>query len=280
MGSISQSTRAELHFLDPAVHATPEAEKLYFVSGRPTPGKPQTNQVFIPRTVEIHNARFDRDSFNLKEHSFEWAYVPINNHDLSTATGREEYLRYTEDFLKKHLGASRVHAYDHVLREQRDPGMPRTDGFEKSKRTVLTTHCDISQTCAQNRVKEYFPDPEEENLYQGRWQIVNVWRPLVDVVESHPLAVCDAKTVCREDLTPSDMIYPTHTTEIYHLFHNPGQKWYYLDAQTKDEVLLLKNFDSDLSTACAHTAFVDPATPPTAKGRKSVEVRCWVFYAD
>lgn len=57
---------------------------------------------------------------------------------------------------------------------------------------------------------------------------------------------------------------------------------------TPDEVMFIKCFDSrsegrpngreGLAALTPHTAFVDPATPPDAKGRQSIEVRCLVFY--
>lgn len=75
----------------------------------------------------------------------------------------------------------------------------------------------------------------------------SVWRPLVDVVESYPISVCDSRSLRREDLVACDMIYPHITTEIYHILHNKNQQWYYLPAQQRDEVLLMKTFDSDLS---------------------------------
>ncbi|KAI0400423.1 hypothetical protein F4802DRAFT_585071 [Xylaria palmicola] len=65
-------------------------------------------------------------------------------------------------------------------------------------------------------------------------------------------------------------------------------RFYYVKDMTPDEVLLLKCYDSwgegepagrsGLAVRTPHTAFEDPATPPDAKPRESIEVRALVFY--
>ena len=51
-----------------------------------------------------------------------------------------------------------------------------------------------------------------------------------------------------------------------------------------DEALLLKCFDSRDDGAVArfapHTAFLDPAAPPDAPPRESIELRAYVFFSD
>ena len=62
------------------------------------------------------------------------------------------------------------------------------------------------------------------------------------MVENQPLAVCDSTSLQEEDLIACDMIYPHVTTEIFHVLHNPDQKWYYLREQRGEEILLMRNF--------------------------------------
>lgn len=57
---------------------------------------------------------------------------------------------------------------------------------------------------------------------------------------------------------------------------------------TPDEAMFIKCFDSasqgqpggqhGIAALTPHTAFIDPDTPSTAKGRQSIEVRCLIFY--
>ncbi|HYL60481.1 MAG TPA: CmcJ/NvfI family oxidoreductase, partial [Candidatus Acidoferrales bacterium] len=62
---------------------------------------------------------------------------------------------------------------------------------------------------------------------------------------------------------------------------NPNHRWYYIPHQRKEEVLLLKCYDSDgrHSRFTAHSAFEDPSSPPNAAPRESIEVRTLVFFA-
>ena len=73
-------------------------------------------------------------------------------------------------------------------------------------------------------------------------ELDSAWRPLVDVVKSQPLAVCHSASLREKDLIACDMIYPHVTTEIFHVLHNPNQKWYFLREQKQDEVLLMRNY--------------------------------------
>ena len=74
----------------------------------------------------------------------------------------------------------------------------------------------------------------------------SAWRPLVDRVESPPLAVCDSCSLDATDLIACDVIYiyAQTTTEIYHPLPSPEQKWYYMRDQTRAEVLLMRNYCS------------------------------------
>ena len=159
----------------------------------------------------------------------------------------------------------------------------------------------LSRTEIQQASRWSMADYQVRSLLSIRAQshIYSIWRPLVDVVNTHPLAVCDSRTLSKEDLVACDMMYPDITTEIYHVLYNPEQRWFYLPAQRNDEALLMKNFDSDLSICefdphkcqsgtntysiqlgCAHTAIDDPSSSSGATKRRSIEVRCWVFYAE
>ena len=153
---------------------------------------------------------------------------------------------------------------------------------------------------------------EADKLLQGRYQIINVWRPIGHAAEDYPLAVIDWRTTSPEDFVPVDLLYPARKDgddddrgkavlatgdprstegyeakgETYAVRHAPGHKFWYAQGMTPDEVLLLKCFDSRSKTVTGkgevahgtpHTAFIDPNTPEGAKGRESIEVRCLVF---
>ncbi len=131
----------------------------------------------------------------------------------------------------------------------------------------------------------------------GRFAIINVWRNIAEEpVATNPLALCDSQTVLPEDLVVFEIHYPDRIGENYFAKYSPRHTMYYYPAMTRDEVVLIKQWDSagsfvrsngdvgdmhDPGAPCSfsfHSAFVDPDTPEDAPDRWSIEVRCMVIY--
>ncbi len=73
----------------------------------------------------------------------------------------------------------------------------------------------------------------------------SIWRPLIEgPLLDCPLAVCDSRTVDDDDLVATDLIYPRYEGEHYRVKYNKNHNWYYWSGQTKDEVILILNYDS------------------------------------
>jgi hypothetical protein len=149
-----------------------------------------------------------------------------------------------------------------------------------------SVHIDQSYSYAPECVSHNLPD-EAKQLLQGRFQIINVWRP-VKTVFKDPFAVCDARSVKEEELVPIKLIYPHHATETYalrpskHQESGGGHKWYYMSKQEPDEVLIFKCFDSKTdgrARRVPHSAFIDEEYQGES-ARQSIEVRALVFYED
>src|SRR3546814_2684814 len=47
-----------------------------------------------------------------------------------------------------------------------------------------------------------------------------------------------------QDLVATDQLFPNRVGEIYHLAYHPAQRWYYAPAMARDEVVLIKGWDS------------------------------------
>jgi hypothetical protein len=73
----------------------------------------------------------------------------------------------------------------------------------------------------------------------------SVWRPLIDSVEDWPLAVCDGQTVNWSDLVETDHVRRQYSGSTLYLMRNSEQRFYYMSKQSKQEVLIFKNFDSE-----------------------------------
>lgn len=49
----------------------------------------------------------------------------------------------------------------------------------------------------------------------------------------------------KSDLVLNDLVRRNYIGESYFIRQNPNHKWYYLNNQTRDEVAILKIYDSD-----------------------------------
>lgn len=130
---------------------------------------------------------------------------------------------------------------------------------------------------------------------------ISVWRPLEHPVRDCPLALCDNSSIGPRDLIAADHYRETFAGEALYMVHNPEHRWYYLNEQTKDEVLVFKIHDSgdvpakcELSSStptpqeeltnvvgvgCPHTSFRTDVVDENMKPRESIEVRFLVFSA-
>jgi hypothetical protein len=80
---------------------------------------------------------------------------------------------------------------------------------------------------------------------------------------------------------PTDLIYADRAGEFYNLTLSPKHRWFYFPRMRRDEALVFKCFDSSDSTRAncvPHSAFHDPAAPPNAAPRESIEARTVAFY--
>jgi hypothetical protein len=130
-------------------------------------------------------------------------------------------------------------------------------------------------------VRDHLPAAEVEELLKRRFAEINVWRPIRGPVESEPLAICDARSIDPQDVVASDLVYRDKIGETYSFRYNPNHRWSYFPRQEKNEVILLKCYDSKEDGGArftAHTAFQDPNTAPDAAPRESIEVRALVFW--
>jgi hypothetical protein len=131
-------------------------------------------------------------------------------------------------------------------------------------------------------LREKFPE-EAEEIMKGRWQALNLWRPIKTVLRD-PLAISDATSVPMSDQYTFTSSAQPGKLPVRILFTRAGEhsmhRWYYLKEQRPDELLIFKTFDSDENARTrmvTHTSFVDPKAEhmPT---RESIEIRCIAVY--
>jgi hypothetical protein len=118
----------------------------------------------------------------------------------------------------------------------------------------------------------------------SRWAFYNIWRATTPPPQDFPLAVCDARTLARDDEVTVKAVTKElsgliiHDTTSYR--YNPAHRWYYFSNMTPDEVIVFKTHDTDSARAhrVAHTAFTDPTCPEGVTTRASVEMRALALW--
>jgi hypothetical protein len=242
----------------------------------PPPGQPVRSHQYENRRVFIQDGRSVADAFSIDREGF--ALVP---HATKVADLYDEvelknsYYPETEALLKAETGAAKVLIFDHTIRTSHQ--QPRGVGLPRE--AVLRVHNDYTLKSGPQRVRDLLPEEAEARL-KKRFAIVNVWRPIVGPLQQFPLALGDAASLAGDDIIATDLIYPDRVGEIYSIAHNPAQRWFYFPEMSRDEVVLIKTYDSDPARArfSAHSAFVDPNFPDPKILRESIEIRALVFW--
>lgn len=206
------------------------------------------------------------------------------------ASALQLYLEETEALLKSVTGAHSVHFFDATLREE-STETPRAPGFQGAHRRA---HVDQNPSSARARLAKHVGERTFD-----RFQIVNVWRPILRPISNYPLALCDYRSLDLEtDLVPTRLIFPDGLTdqENYSLRFNPNHEWNYWSNLCPSEVLLFKCYDSasdglarlegrewpsrsaSVAGLSPHSAFFNTDAPTEGILRISLELRTLLFY--
>ncbi|KAL2142847.1 hypothetical protein VTI28DRAFT_678 [Corynascus sepedonium] len=242
------------------------------------PGFQMHNLMSKSYRVSITNISGHEARFSLPVSGFEFAKCPITVNDWTDKNVSFEYLPRLAKWLKQRFGCRDVFCYAYNFRHH---GSSRKSDGQKYefKPPFLRAHCDATEATCQARLQLYFPDSYQA-LMRDRVRFINVWRPISPApVEDCPLALCDFRTVNREDLVPMDIVYPHFVDEAYEVKHNPSHRWFYKKGMTQEDVIVFKLFDSlgSEATVCPHSAFVDPSAPSNTPRRASIEVKAIVL---
>ncbi len=236
--------------------------------------EPEAHTVPISDMREIaETLSVDRQGFELLRHT-----TAVENLYDDDAV-KQIYYPETEALLRRRFGADQVVIFDATRRSDNGTGARNPDG-QRGPATQL--HVDYTAKSGPQRAKDILGEAEADRLAASGARIiqVNVWRPIRGPVERSPLALADASTVAPEDLIATDQIFPDRIGEIYNLAHAPSQRWYHASRMTKDEVLLIKGWDSlddGRARFTPHAAFNSPETREDAPARESIEVRTFVI---
>jgi len=253
-------------------------QRPYSYTYRPPDGLEAQRGRYAKFTVPIHDGRAILKQISLDREGVILTHQESRVENFYDADEvRRVYYPEVERLVKAATGAIKVHVFDHNVRNR-----AMSEAGEKGiQGPVKVAHNDYTVKSGPQRVRDLLPD-EADELLKHRFAVINVWRPIRGPVYENPLAVCDAQTIAMDDLVCNDLIYRDRVGEVYVLAYNPQHRWFYFPRMDKNEVMLLKCYDSDARRArfTAHSAFDDPSSPPDAPARESIEVRTLAFFAE
>ena len=274
------------------------------------------------QAVEILDARRLRETPSLARHGFELLQRPLADPALDFYDQQQVLQRYYPEcvrLVEAHTGA-RAFAFDHNVRSALGKKTSRRiAGGQQVQEPLHLVHGDYTLTSGPQRLRDLArppggndtlrtllgpgeslipPELRDRGLAaEGRFAIVNVWRSIgAEPVAVHPLAVCDNRSVDPSDLVVFEIHYGDRIGENYFAKPASRHRWHYYPAMTRDEALLIKQWDSAgtlarsegrrgddadadaPTTFTLHSAFEDPATPADPPDRQSIEVRCLLVY--
>jgi len=236
-----------------------DSEKPYYFSGalEPEQENQRSNLKYTTHDgIELRDLRGLEHLLSLEAHGFELLrheskanLVEPSDDDL------ERYLEETSTFVKQHLDAELVLAYNFRFRTAPKPDPVKVNGavgtFSNQDKPVLVPHTDQTIAGGPRRARNHLSEDEAAKYLDGSWRvrILNCWRPLHHPADERPLAMCDFFSIDQADLRSADRASREYVGEIYYLHHNPGQQWYWISEQTPEEMLLFVNYDSDSGDA-------------------------------
>lgn len=276
------------------------------------------------RQLPVYDARaFDGvERHTLDSNGFELLNRPLPNLDfdfLDNVSVVRNYYPHCADIIRQASGARLVAAFDHNVRSasgNQDKDLIK--GSQQVQPPLHMVHGDYTLTSAPQRLLDLTKTPTSNDTYRatlaegetlldetdvqkaidtGHFAIINLWRNIAaEPVATNPLGLCDAALVDPKDLVVFEIHYADRVGENYYAKHSENHKWFFYPEMTRDEALLIKQWDSSgelsrsngeradgaqpggKSTFSFHSAFVDPSVGADAPDRWSIEVRCMALF--
>ena len=245
-----------------------------------TPGGGKSEHIgeYETQTVRVRDARplssdlsLDREGFSLV--TLETKVLDFYDSDQI----KNIYHRELQELIQRETGAKDVVVFDHTLRA----GDEKIRKLKQVREPVKRAHNDYTVKSGPVRVQDWFGKKKAGPYLKRRFAIINIWRSVLGVVETNPLAICDARSVALGDMVATERRAAERVGETYRLTHNPNQQWFYFPLMQRNEAMLIKSYESEddgRARFTPHTAIVDPETPLEAKPRQSIESRVFAFF--
>ncbi|MEQ8335295.1 CmcJ/NvfI family oxidoreductase [Nisaea sp.] len=278
-GLDTEHMKAAADVAAPLTFIVPQTEKPALYSAAYTGGVPDFGFAVEDHDVLVADMRPHGATFTLDREGFALRTVPTQVADLYDDGAVEaDYFDEVRNLLTQELGASHVAVFDATRRSDGGTGASNKDG---NRGPASRIHVDYTAKSGPQRAKDVLGAKEFDRLLNSGARIVqvNVWRPIRGPVQRSPLALADATSIAPATMVATDQVFPDRVGEIYHLSYDKDQRWYYVPEMTRDEVLLIKGWDSledGRAQFTPHSAFPLPSQTDATPARESIEVRTFV----
>lgn len=255
---------------------------------------------YEPHPVSIGDARPFQDQFDLDVHGFTLAAHESRVNDFMDAGEVERiYPEEAQALVRELTGADAVVVRGWMVRTSGDiPRRESPTGYRHHggvQPPAEEVHVDFSPECARALAAATFEEAFPGARPYRRFLITSLWRTFSPPPQDWPLALCEGGSVAADEGTPNALVVvdkiPDRETMVgdwpeeelsvtAHIFHhNPAHRWWYFSGMTRDEVVLLKFYDSDHDRAwrVPHTAFFDSSVE-RANVRRSIELRSVAYF--
>ena len=235
----------------------------------------ELEDVFVP----IADMRPIAENLSVDTQGFELLHHETQVDDLyDDAAVDTVYNAEIEAILSERFDATQVSIFDVTRRSDDTGGARNPDGLRGPATRV---HVDYTVASGPQRAKDVLGEEEYDRLVEVSARIlqVNVWRPISGPVKRSPLALADASSIATKELVATDQVFADRVGEIYQVAHGSGQRWYYASEMDRDEILLIKGWDSiddGRAQFTPHGAFELQEMATDALPRESIEIRTFV----
>jgi hypothetical protein len=236
------------------------------------------------RRVVFHNMRRIADQPTLKAEGFQLARHSsrVTDWEDMDQVG-DVYLPEVRDLIHRLTGAKTILMQPNwVIRSEDREMASRGTKFGKHVTTMKTAgevHQDYDSDSAHHLAQHSMLAAGISERPKGRLLGINTWRSITAPPQDRPLALIDRRTVSPSDYVPGEIVAPTMTFTALQSAYNPGHRFCWWSNMGTDEILVFLQYEEGVGpvSGVLHTAFSDPACPPEAPTRGSIEARAYAF---
>ena len=233
-----------------------------------------TKYSLVNKKIDLVDPRDVEMELKFLKYGLQFARYPSTVKKWDTvldSNNKEVYEQELVKLLKAELeNVEEVVVFDHTVRSE----------ISDSRPPVYHVHGDYTDKSALTRARDVLGSKITNEWLQGgvHFGIVNVWRPIDNIVERSHLCFVDPSTVSPSDWHTISLVYPDREGEAPGVKYSAAHRWLILDRMDPDMVWIFGQYDSKGLASVPHSAVDIIDSKIDAPPRKSIESRSFVKY--